>query len=139
MKLLKIVLFLFVAGGLGGFTSGILVWALGQTGITPTLGFNMVPDLTIEWMARRVFASGVWGAIFLIPIFANSPIMKGAVLGILPWLSSILIVFPYKMNIGFFGLGLGMGTPAWTLFFGIVWGVTGTIFLARFLPENKPK
>lgn len=128
-----------MAGGLGGFTSGILVWALGQTGITPALGFNMVPDLTTEWMARRVFASGLWGAIFLIPIFAQSPIMKGAMLGILPWLSSILIVFPYKMNIGFFGLDLGMETPIWMLFFGIVWGVTGTIFLANFLPANNTK
>ncbi len=137
MTIIKTILYLFVAGGLGGFTSGILVWALGTLGITPALGFGMVPELTFEWMFRRVFASGLWGAIFLIPIYRNSPVVKGAVLGILPWLSSILIVFPYKMNVGFFGLGFGIGTPVWTLFFGFVWGATGTLFLAKFYPQLK--
>jgi hypothetical protein len=35
------------------------------------------------------------------------------------------------------GLGLGIGTPLWTLFFGAVWGVTGTLFLARYAPRLK--
>ena len=137
MRIIKAALFLFIAGCLGGLSSGILVWAFGLTGITPALGFNMVPDLTMDWMARRIFASGLWGVIFLIPVFPKSPIIKGAVLGILPWLSSILIVFPYKMGVGFFGLGLGMGTPLWTLFFGAVWAITGTLFLAKFYPLTK--
>jgi len=123
---------LFVAGGLGGFTSGILVWMLGTSGITPALGFNMVPELTPEWIFRRVFASGLWGIIFLIPIYKTSPVLKGAALGVLPWLSSVLVVFPFKMHVGFFGLEMGYGTPLWTLFFGMFWGVTGTVFLSRF-------
>ncbi len=105
-------------------------------GITPATGFNMTPDLTVEWLFRRIFASGLWGIIFLIPIFRRSPLVKGAVLGILPWLSSVFFVFPYKMNVGFFGLDLGLGTPLWTLFFGCFWGVTGTVFLARFHPKQ---
>ena len=92
----------------------------------------MVPEFTFRWMSGRVFVSAIWGVIFLIPIYRNSPVIKGAVLGILPWLSSVLFVFPYRMDIGFFGLEIGMGTPLWTLFFGMVWGVTGTVFLARF-------
>lgn len=137
MKAIKTLFYLFVAGGLGGFTSGMLVWALGMAGITPALGFNMVPDLSLAWILRRVLASGLWGIIFLIPIYRNSPLIKGAVLGVLPWLSSILIVFPYKMHVGFFGFGMGLGTPVWTLFFGILWGVTGTVFLAKFHPQLK--
>lgn len=133
MKILKIAVLLFIAGGLGGFTSGILVWGLGTTGVTPALGFNMVPELRLEWIGRRVFASGLWGIIFLIPVFKNSAVLKGAALGVLPWLSSILFVFPYKMQVGFFGLEMGYGTPLWTLFFGMFWGVTGTLFLARFM------
>ena len=134
MTAIKTLFYLFIAGGLGGLTSGILVWGLGASGVTPTLGFNMVPELTIEWISRRVFASGLWGVIFLIPIYRSSAILKGAVLGILPWLSSVLFVFPYRMDIGFFGLDIGSGTPLWTLFFGMVWGVTGTLFLAKFHP-----
>ena len=132
MTTIKTLIFVLLAGGLGGLTSGILVWGLGAGGITPALGFAMVPELTFEWMFRRVFASAIWGIIFLIPVYRNSPVMKGIVLGILPWLSSILFVFPYRMNVGFFGLEMGMGTPIWTLFFAAVWGVTGTLFLSRF-------
>lgn len=131
MKAIKILLLLFAAGGLGGLTSGLLVWALGITGITPALGFDMAPLLTVEWISRRSFASGLWGIIFLIPIYRHSPVIKGVVLGFLPWLSSILIVFPYVMQVGFFGLGFGIGTPAWTLLFAAIWGVTGTLFLAK--------
>ncbi|MBV1863391.1 MAG: hypothetical protein KUG74_03055 [Rhodobacteraceae bacterium] len=132
MKMIKVLLLLFVAGGLGGLTSGLLVWALGNGGITPATGFNMVPEFTLRWIGGRVFASGLWGIIFLIPIYINKAILKGAVLGILPWLSSILIIFPYRMHVGWFGLEMGYGTPIWTLFFGVVWGVTGTVFLSRF-------
>lgn len=132
MSIIRIIALLAIAGGLGGFTSGVLVWAMGAVGITPALGFNMVPDLTVGWMSRRVFASAIWGVIFLIPIYRNRPVIKGMVLGILPWLSSIFYMLPYGMDKGFLGLDLGMGTPVWTLFFGAIWGVTGTLFLVRF-------
>ena len=134
MNMMKKLLFVALAGGLGGLTSGLLVWALGAAGITPALGFNMVPDLTVGWMSRRVFASAIWGIIFLIPIYRGAPVMKGIALGILPWLSSILFFLPYRMDAGFLGLDLGLGTPIWTLFFGAFWGVTGTLFLSRFQP-----
>jgi len=137
MTAAKTLAFLFVAGALGGLSSGILVWVFGQAGLTPALGFNMVPEFSARWIAGRMFASGIWGIIFLIPVYANSPWRKGAILGVLPWLSSILVVLPYRMGAGFLGLEMGAGTPVWTLFFGIVWGVTAALFLARFLPELK--
>jgi len=122
----------FIAGGLGGVTNSLIVWSLGTLGVTPTLGFSMAPELTFEWLLRRVFASALWGVIFLIPIYENSPIKKGAILSILPWLSSVLFVFPVRMGVGFFGLEFGIGTPIWTLFFAAIWGVTGTLFLSKF-------
>jgi len=137
MKYLKIALYIFIAGALGGLTNSIVVWTLGASGITPALGFSMAPELTFEWVFRRVFASGIWGIIFLIPIYKKNPILKGAVLSVLPWLSSALIVFPLRMNAGFFGLEFGLGTPIWTLLFAAIWGVTGTLFLARFNPKTN--
>lgn len=124
---------LFIAGALGGLTNSIVVWSLGTSEITPSLGFSMAPDLTVEWLARRIFASGLWGIIFLIPLYNRSPIKKGVVLSILPWLSSALIIFPFRMDMGWFGLGFGLGTPIWTLFFAAIWGITGTLFLSKFL------
>ena len=136
MKAINQVFYVFIAGGLGGLTNSIVVWSLGNLGITPALGFDMSPELSLEWLLRRIFASTLWGIIFLIPIFENAPIKKGAVLSILPWLSSVLIVFPMRMDVGLFGLGFGIGTPIWTLLFAIVWGVTGTLFLFKFGSKN---
>jgi len=132
---LKTLIFVFIAGALGGFTSGVLVWLFGAIGLTPATGFNMTPDLSFGWMSGRVFASGVWGIIFLIPVYNASALKKGALLGILPWLSSILYVLPFKLNAGWLGLEMGYGTPLWTLFFGVFWGVSGTLFLAKISPS----
>jgi hypothetical protein len=129
--MLKKLLFVLIAGGFGGLTSGVLVWFLGNTGITPLLGFNMVPDFSIGWISRRVLASVAWGVIFLIPIYRYAPLTKGAVLGILPWLSSILWVLPRVKGAGFLGMDLGIGTPVWTLFFGAFWGVSGMWLLVK--------
>ena len=135
MKTLKVIFYVMIAGALGGFTNSMVVWSLGALGVTPTLGFSMAPDLSIEWLFRRVFASAIWGLIFLIPVYNSTPIKKGAVLSILPWLSSALFVFPMRMDVGFFGLGFGIGTPIWTLLFAAVWGITGTLFLSRCAPD----
>ena len=131
----KLMLYLFIAGALGGLVNSIVVWSLGAAGVTPALGFSMAPELTFEWVFRRVFASGLWGIIFLIPVYKHNPIKKGAVLSILPWLSSALIIFPTRMDVGYFGLGFGIGTPIWTLLFATIWGVTGTIFLSKFAQQ----
>jgi hypothetical protein len=138
MKALKIVFYVLLAGALGGLTNSLVVWSLGALGVTPALGFSMAPELSFEWLFRRVFASALWGIIFLIPIYKNAPVKKGAVLSILPWLSSALVVFPMRMDVGFFGLGFGIGTPVWTLVFAAVWSITGTLFLSRYAPDSMP-
>ncbi len=136
MKIVKIISFVLVAGAFGGLVNSIVVWLLGATGITPALGFSMAPEWTFEWMGRRVFASALWGIIFLIPVYKDAPVKKGVLLSVLPWLSSVLVVFPMQMGTGFFGLGFGMGTPIWTFLFAGIWGVTGTLFLSRFYKEK---
>lgn len=138
MKALRNILFVLMAGALGGFVNSLVVWSLGALGVTPALGFSMAPELSVEWLFRRVFASALWGIIFLIPVFNSAPIKKGAILSVLPWLSSALIVFPMRMDVGFFGLGFGVGTPIWTLAFAAVWGVTGTLFLSRYASGLVP-
>ncbi len=135
--MMKIVFYVLVAGALGGLTNSIVVWLLGALGVTPALGFSMAPEFTFEWLFRRVFASALWGLIFLIPIYKNFPVKKGAVLSILPWLSSALIVFPMRIDVGIWGLGFGLGTPIWTLLFAAIWGITGTLFLSWYGPEPE--
>jgi hypothetical protein len=139
MKIFNLTILLLIAGALGGVTNSIVVWALGTTGFTSALGFTMAPDFTIEWLTRRVIPSALWGLLFLIPTYPNNPVKKGLIISVLPWLSSVLIVFPYFKDVGFFGLGFGIGTPLWTLLFAAIWGVTGTLFLTMVhnLSEKK--
>jgi len=61
VKAIKKVFYIFVAGGLGGLTNSMVVWSLGTLGVTPALGFGMTPELTFEWLLRRIFASALWG------------------------------------------------------------------------------
>ena len=129
--------YIFIAGAFGGITNSIVVWLLGVTGITPALGFSMAPEFTFQWISHRVLASGYWGVIFLIPVYQYSPVRKGILLSILPWLSSVLYVFPMRMDVGYWGLGFGLGAPVWTLFFAMVWGVTGTLFLSKCTTAHK--
>jgi hypothetical protein len=138
MKWFKIIYYIFVAGALGGLTNSIVVWSLGALGVTPALGFSMAPELSFGWLFNRVVASAFWGIIFLIPIYRNAPVKKGVILSILPWLSSVLYVFPMVKDVGFWGFGFGVGTPIWTFFFAAVWGVTGTLFLSRYAPGTVP-
>ncbi len=137
MKTTQKLFYIFLAGGLGGFTNSLVVWSLAKLGITPALGFTMIPGGGPEWWMRRIAASALWGIIFLIPICQKKPVTKGAILSVLPWLSSVLFVFPVQMKMGFFGMGFGVATPLWTLFFAMVWGVTGTLFLAKWYPGNS--
>lgn len=134
--MIKIGFYALMAGGLGGLANSIVVWLLGFSGVTPALGCAMVPDLSFEWLFRRVFASALWGVIFLIPVYEKAPLKKGVLLSVLPWLSSVLYVFPVQMDVGYFGLELGSGTPLWTFFFAAVWGVTGALFLSRVNPKS---
>ncbi len=76
----------------------------------------MTPDLTFGWMSGRVFASGIWGGDLFDPGLQRRAVEKGAILGVLPWLSSIFFFLPFKMGAEWLGLALGNGTPAWTLF-----------------------
>jgi len=137
MRYSKLLFYIFIAGALGGLSNSLVVWFLGKTGITPALGFSMAPGLTFEWIFRRVLASGFWGIIFLLPVYNNNPVKKGILLSILPWLSSVLYVFPMRMDVGYFGLGFGLGAPVWTLFFAMVWGITGTLFLSKYATTHK--
>ncbi len=137
MKTAKKILALLLAGAVGGFCNSLAVWSLSTLGITPATGFSMVPDTSPQWWLRRIFASALWGIILLLPVQNKRPVIKGILLSVLPWLSSVLYVFPVRMHTGFFGLGFGLGTPLWTLFFAMVWGVTAMLFLEKFYPATR--
>jgi hypothetical protein len=70
---------------------------------------------------------GIWGFVFLLPFLNSKLITKGAIISIFPTLVQLLVVFPLKAHKGYFGLDLGMYTPAFVVFFNLVWGIVAAL------------
>lgn len=121
-----------LAGAMGGLANSLGLWAFGALGITPALGFNFTPELTMPWLMQRLIPSAVWGLLFLLPFWNESLLRKGLLLSLPLWLVMVLLVFPMKMQAGMFGLALGPGAPAWALLFTLCWGGTAALILQQF-------
>lgn len=133
MRLNMNILWVILAGIIGGIFNSIGIWGFGVLGINQALGFNMEPALSIPWLMPRLISSGLWGLLFLLPFWRDNLIKKGIILSFGPLLFMLFLVFP-KMGAGVMGLKLGNTAPAFALVFTLVWGITAACFL-RFVKK----
>jgi hypothetical protein len=126
----------FSAGCLGGLANSLTVWVFGAIGITAALGVKIAPSISAPWLYPRIVWGGIWGAIFLLPIFRNSYFLRGLILSLGPTIVQLFVVFPIKANKGVMGLELGNMTPVFVLFFNAVWGLCAAYWL-KFIDEEK--
>lgn len=133
VKILRVLL----AGAFGGLVNSVALWAFGAAGITPALGFQMTPPLTMAWLMPRIIPSALWGLLFLLPFWDRALVKKGMVLSLPLWLIMVLMVFPKKMGAGMFGLKLGAAAPLWALFFTLLWGLAAALVLDFVWKEKK--
>ncbi len=119
---MKKILIFFAAGCLGALVNSIAVWLFGDLGITSSFGVSISPSLTPAWLYPRIVWGGLWGLLFLLPMLNSKLLMKGTVLSLFPTAVQLFVVFP-KAHKGMAGLGLGLYTPLFVLFFNLVWGV----------------
>ena len=119
----------FAAGVLGGLANSLVVWFFGARGITAALGVRIAPHLSPAWLYPRLVWGGIWGALFLIPLVRNSIFWRGFLWSLGPSAVQLLVVFPSKAANGMFGLHLGTLTPAFVVFFNLVWGVVAATWL----------
>lgn len=122
------IIWVLVAGIIGGLVNSIGIWGFGALGINEALGFHMTPALTVKWLLPRLISSGAWGLLFLLPFWKNDLVKKGMVLSIGPLLMMLFMVFP-KMGAGMLGLKLGSTAPIFAVFFTLVWGISAALFL----------
>ena len=125
----------FSAGSFGSLINSLTVWLFGLIGITLLLGVKIAPALTPAWLYPRLVWGGLWGFLFLLPIYALSrqPFwVRGLWLSLIPTAVQLLLVFPIKDGKGLLGLSLGILTPLFVLLFNAVWGVS-TAFLLQHL------
>ena len=133
-RLAKRLTVIFAAGCLGGLANSLAVWLFGAYGVTKTLGVRISPDLSPTWLYPRLVWGGIWGLLFLLPVFRSSVLKRGLLLSLGPTIIQLFVVFPYKADQGMMGMGLGALTPLLVFVFNAIWGITVAIWL-RFVGE----
>ncbi len=137
----------YAAGTVGAIFNSLAIWFCGVVGITAALGVHIAPALTKDFLYPRLVWGGLWGFLFLIPFFRNSPVLRGIVYSIPPTLVQLFVVFPHYLGKGSMGLGLGRLTPLLVVIFNIIWGVATAYWLGattdrgvskRLMSENRP-
>lgn len=119
-----------LAGAVGGLINSIALWGLGATGITPALGFPVVPTLTVDWLSPRLFFGALWGLLFLIPLLQGRTLVRGIVFSLAPSAYMLLVVFP-RMGKGLLGLELSTNAPFFVFFFNALWGIAAAEWLRQ--------
>jgi hypothetical protein len=125
----------FAAGCMGGLVNSLALWLFGRAGIPAELGVKLAPALTPGWLYPRVVWGGIWGFLFVLPIFRNHPFAQGLFFSLWPSVVQLFIVFPFQANKGLMGLDLGTLTPVFVIFFNAVWGLTAALWL-RMVGKN---
>ena len=133
-RLAKRLTAVFSAGCLGGLANSIAVWLFDVYGIAKALGVSFPPSLSAGWPYHRIVWGGIWGLLFLLPLFRNSVIKRGIVLSLGPTIVQLFVLFPYKSHHGMMGMGLGALTPLIVFVFNAIWGITAAIWI-RYIRE----
>ncbi|WP_067615554.1 hypothetical protein [Dissulfuribacter thermophilus] len=124
---MKKLLIFFSAGCLGALANSLTVWLFGYFGITSFFGVSIAPSLSANWLYPRIVWGGIWGLLFILPIWESKLLLKATALSLLPTAVQLFVVFPLKAHKGIAGLDLGLLTPFFVLFFNWVWGAVTAI------------
>jgi hypothetical protein len=129
MSILRKLSLLYAAGSFGGVVNALAVWALGYFRVTAVVGVKIAPALTPEMIYPRLVWGGLWGLVFLLPFFRNSPLLRGIIFSFAPTLVALLVVFPLKAPNTLLGLNLGTLTPLFVVIYNMIWGVAASYWL----------
>jgi len=128
----------YAAGSVGGLINTLAVWVFGALSITGALGVKLAPALTSAFLYPRLVWGGLWGFLFLLPFFRNSPVLRGVLYSVGPTLVQLFVVFPFMAKKGILGLQLGALMPLLVVFFNIIWGIAAAYWL-HFVEEQSSK
>jgi len=117
------------AGALGAFIMCLAMWLSTQYGLTRGLGVAIQGSIAPEWMYPRIVWGGIWGLLFMLPLFTSSVLARSFVLALIPTLVQLFIIYPYYQGKGVAGLKLGMLTPFVVFFFFWIWSLAVSLIL----------
>lgn len=117
----------FTAGCFGALVSSSLAWYLGSMGIPQKFGVAPAPAWSLSYLYPRVLWGGLWGWIFMVPIwrsgFWTGVFSRGIILSFLPTAFQLFYFFPFVLGKGMMGLELGSLTPVFICLYNAVWGI----------------
>lgn len=122
-------LVVFAAGCLGGLVMCVVMWLFSRYGITQSLNVQLAGSVSPHWMYPRIVWGGLWGFLFLLPIFASSIFARSFVIALIPTLIQLFVFYPFYEGKGVAGFSLGLLTPFLVFFFFWIWSLTTTITL----------
>ena len=101
---MKNTLVVFAAGCLGGLVMCVVMWLFSYYGITQSLNVRLAGSVSPHWMYPRIVWGGLWGLLFLLPIFASSLFARSFVIALIPTLIQLFVFYPFYEGKGVAGL-----------------------------------
>jgi hypothetical protein len=117
----------YVGGMLGAFIDSFNIWFLGRFGITSLLGIGLQPQFSSDWLYPRLVWGGIWGLLFILPIFKERIYLRGMLFSLAPTAIVLFVMFP-GMGKGTLGLGFGVLTPVLVLLLNFIWGIVAAFW-----------
>ncbi len=123
----------FAAGCAGALVNSWLVWYLGRRGIPHMFGVAIAPKWSLGFLYPRLVWGGIWGLLFVLPIW-NAPfwaavVLRGIVFSLGPTLFQLFYVFPHMLGKGSMGMALGKLTPLFVFVYNVVWGIGAALWV----------
>lgn len=128
MALLRKLSLFFAAGSFGGLIKSMVLWQAGELGIVRALGVRLAYAWKAAWLYPHLVWGGVWGLIFILPLFSASPVKKGLLLSLAPTLVHLFIL-PRGFHHSLTEIAAGNWTSAAVLTLNAVWGVAAGLWL----------
>lgn len=123
----------FAAGCIGALVSTWLAWRLAAMGVPHKFGVSLASGWSSPLPYQRVLLGGLWGFLFALPMwrrgFVEGVFSRGILFSLVLSAVQLLYVFPFLQGKGMLGLGLGVLTPAFVIFYNAVWGVCAALWL----------
>jgi hypothetical protein len=123
----------FAAGCVGGLANAGVVWYLGRRGVPQLFGVALAPKWGLAFLYPRVVWGGLWGLIFLLPLWQKgfwvAVFSRGIILSLAPTAFQLFYVFPHLTGKGMLGVALGKLTPFFVFAYNAVWGLCTALWL----------
>ncbi|MGD9506558.1 MAG: hypothetical protein AB7W37_16750 [Syntrophobacteraceae bacterium] len=131
----------FAGGALGALANSFVVWQMGKLGVPQMVGVDIAPAWTLQFLYPRIVWGGLWGFVFLFPVwkrgFWTAVFSRGVFFSLFPTAFQLFYVFPNLLGKGMLGAALGGLTPLFVFLYNAVWGFCAGLWI--YLAERKEK